>query len=146
MSMDEIMDLTVPVDDEGHVFLWTTQRYLPNGLEITKHWGLHYLFTMVWHKSDGFQQTGFPRYNCEFVVAARKGKAKFLTTKQFPACFNAPRREHSRKPDEFYDIIRRVCAGPRLDMFSREKREGFFSWGNEVEKFSKQPADATNET
>ena len=46
-----------------------------------------------------------------------------------------PRREHSRKPEEFYETVRRVTAGPRLDVFSREKHNGFTQYGNETDKF-----------
>jgi N6-adenosine-specific RNA methylase IME4 len=46
------------------------------------------------------------------------------------------RREHSRKPDEFYDTIRRVTFGPRIDVFGRERREGFEVWGNEPDRFN----------
>jgi len=42
---------------------------------------------------------------------------------------------HSRKPDEFYDLVKRVTPGPRVDMFSREPRDGFVQCGNEVRKF-----------
>jgi N6-adenosine-specific RNA methylase IME4 len=89
---------------------------------------------MVWHKPGGFQPTGFPQFNCEFIIYARKGSPKFIDTKGFPCC--APRREHSRKPDEFYDIVSLVTNGPRIDVFSRGQREGFAQFGNEADKFS----------
>jgi N6-adenosine-specific RNA methylase IME4 len=69
------------------------------------------------------------------AVYSRIGAPKFIDTKAFPACFNAPRREHSRKPDEFYRLVERVTAGPRIDIFSRESREGFDQYGNEPDKF-----------
>jgi N6-adenosine-specific RNA methylase IME4 len=77
-----------------------------------------------------------PQFNCEFVIYSRKGTPKFIDTKGFPCCFNAPRREHSRKPDEFYEIVGLVTKGSRIDVFSREQREGFAQYGNEVAKFS----------
>jgi N6-adenosine-specific RNA methylase IME4 len=91
---------------------------------------------MVWHKAGGFQPFNLPQYNCEFVVYGRKGVPIFLETKNFFTCFNGMRREHSRKPDEFYQLVARVCPAPRLDCFSREKREGFDQYGNEPERFS----------
>lgn len=136
MALEDIQKLQLPIASDTHVFLWSTQSFLPAAIELFKGWNIQYKFTMVWHKSDGFQQPNNPRYNCEFIVYGKTGSPKFLTTKGFPACFNGKRREHSRKPEEFYDIIRRTCNGPRLDMFSREHRAGFISWGNEVEKFN----------
>lgn len=91
---------------------------------------------MVWYKPGGFQPVGLPQYNCEFVVYGRKGALEFIDTKAFPCCFYAKRREHSRKPDEFYDLIRRVTSGPRADVFSREPHAGFAQYGNEINKFS----------
>ena len=62
---------------------------------------------------------GLPQYNCEFALYCRKGSPTFVDLRAFPTCFNAGRREHSRNPDEFYDMVRRVTGGLRLDVFSR---------------------------
>ena len=69
------------------------------------------------------------------MIYARRGAPEFVDAKDFFCCFNAPRREHSRKPDEFYDLVRRVADGPRIDMFSRERRDGFDQWGDETDRF-----------
>lgn len=123
-------------DDGCHLFCWTTQKHLPPTLEIIEQWGFKYCLVMVWHKNGGPQPFGLPQYNCEFVVYARRGAPDFRDTKQFFTCFNAPRREHSRKPDEFYELIERVTYGPRIDIFSREPRGGFDQFGNETGKFA----------
>lgn len=91
--------------DDCHMFMWTTQKVLPIAMRLIDHYGFRYVLTMVWHKPGGYQPTGLPQFNCEFAIYARKGTPKFIDTKGFPCCFNAPRREHSRKPDEFYDDI-----------------------------------------
>ena len=90
---------------------------------------------MVWHKAGGFQPVGLPQYNAEFVIYARRGSPDFVDTRSFPVCFEGKRREHSRKPDAFYELVRRVTAGPRVDVFSRETREGFAQFGNEPARF-----------
>jgi len=140
--MDEEKLMAIPVDDlmdtEAHVYLWTTQKFLPMALRMVKHWSLNYIFVMVWHKSGGFQPVGLPQYNCEFVVFGKKGNMPFLDTKAFPTCFTAERREHSRKPDEFYELVKRVSPGPLLEMYARESREGWVKWGNETSKFDKK--------
>jgi N6-adenosine-specific RNA methylase IME4 len=139
MSEDELRafrdELNKMAADDCHLFMWTTQKFLPLALDLIEHYGFRYVLTMVWHKAGGYQPTGLPQFNCEFVVYARKGTPKFLTTQGFPCCFNGPRREHSRKPDEFYEIIRLVTGGSRIDVFSREPREGFAQYGNETAKF-----------
>jgi len=139
MSHDEIaaFDVAAMAADDGcHLFCWTTQKHLPPTLAIIERWGFTYCLVMVWHKPGGPQPFGLPQYNCEFVVYARRGGPQFIDTKAFPTCFQAPRREHSRKPDEFYDLIRRVTAGPRIDVFSREPRDGFDQYGAETGKFA----------
>lgn len=138
MDEAELAAFDVPsiAASDCHLYCWTTHKHLPMALRLVEAWGFRYVMTHVWHKPGGFQPIGLPQYNCEFVIYARKGSPKFVDTKGFFACFEAPRREHSRKPDEFYDLIRRVTDGPRIDVFSREARDGFDQFGNEVAKFA----------
>lgn len=139
MTIDEITafkdKIDAIADEDCHLFMWTTEKYLPKSFDIIKAWGFRYILTMVWHKSGGFQPQNLPQYNCEFVIYARKGSPEFTTTKDFFCCFDGKRREHSRKPDEFYNIIQRVTPSPRIDIFSREKHDGFDQYGNETGKF-----------
>jgi N6-adenosine-specific RNA methylase IME4 len=137
MSEDELAAFPLPdmAAPDCHLFLWTTHKFLPMALRLAERWGFAYVCTFVWHKPGGFQPIGLPQYNCEFALYCRRGSPRFVDTKQFFTCFEASRREHSRKPDAFYDVIRRVCAGPRIDVFSREARDGFDQFGNQVEKF-----------
>ena len=135
MTMEELIVMDLPAADECHLYLWTTQRFIWAAKDMLETWGFKHLAVMVWHKAGGFQPAGLPQYNCEFVLLGRKGGLEFTTTKQFPLCFEAPRREHSRKPDAFYDLVKRVSPCPRIDVFSREPREGFDQYGAEINAF-----------
>ena len=137
MSLAEIADFECGemAHDDCWVFCWTTQKYLPATFGILEAWGFKYLATMTWHKTGGFQPFGLPQYNSEFVLIGKRGDIEFDDTKRFFLCNEWPRREHSRKPDEFYDLIARVSPEPRIDVFSREKREGFVQFGAEADKF-----------
>ncbi len=134
MTEDELAVLDVPSADDCHLFLWTTQRFLPMALRLVPVWGFQYSCLFVWHKTKGMQPLYLPYFNCEFAVYARKGNPKFTTTKNFKTCNEWPNTGHSRKPDGFYDMIRRVTGGRRLDMFNRRKLDGFETYGNEAAK------------
>jgi len=124
-----------------HVFMWTTQKFLPMALRLLEDYEVKYVLTMVWHKPGGFQPVGLPQYNCEFVLYGRIGVPEFADTKAFNCCFDGARSEHSRKPGEFYDLVRRVTVDGRVDVFSREPRDGFDQFGNEPDRFAGEAAE-----
>jgi len=135
LSIQAIKEITLPFSDDGcHVYFWTTQKFLPIAFEIFNQWEVKYIQTLVWHKNVGFTPFGLFMNNVEFVLFGKKGNLPLLKSGE-KAVFRGKVREHSRKPDEFYDLVKKVSPEPRIDMFSRERREGFDSWGDEVEKF-----------
>lgn len=136
MSLDEIRKLPVNriAEQSGsHIYLWTTQKYLPSAFEIFNDWGVDYQCLMTWIKNVGFTPFSF-MYSTEHCLFGRYGTLSLLKLGK-RLDFTAKVREHSRKPDEFYELVKEVSPEPRLDWFSREPRNGFEQYGNEPNKF-----------
>jgi N6-adenosine-specific RNA methylase IME4 len=134
MSIEEIKNVKIPATKDGcHIYLWTTHRFLPDAFEVLKAWGADYQCCLVWDKKKGMTPFSW-MYSCEFVLFGRIGSLPLLKNGE-KTVFEGVRREHSRKPIEFYELVKKVSPGPRIDMFSREKHEGFEQWGNETNKF-----------
>lgn len=145
MSLDQIRALKLPVAERGaHIFLWTTQKFLPVAFECFARWDVRYSFTMVWAKppGKGMRPFNFPLYNNEFCVYGRIGKPEgFIDTKGFQTLFKGAHRGHSRKPLEFYDMITRATLGHRAVLFGREAIDGWHIFGNEAGKFDEEGAN-----
>lgn len=136
MSVADILRLPVGAKSESsgsHLYLWTTQRFLPDALDIAKAWGFRYQCLLTWVKNGGITPYSW-QYNTEHVVFATKGDLA-LNRLGLKLSFNGDRREHSRKPESFYDLVMKASPGPRLEWFSRQPREGFVTWGGEKNRF-----------
>ena len=136
MSLEEIMRFPLQkfISEDGcHVYLWATQKHLQDAFKVLRVWGVKYQCLLTWVKNVGFTPFSF-MYSTEFVLFGMVGNLS-LIRKGVRTDFKAKVREHSRKPDEFYDIVKRVSPEPRIDIFSREKRGGFDSYGYEVGAF-----------
>jgi N6-adenosine-specific RNA methylase IME4 len=133
MSIQQIKEINIPLMEDGVVLLWTTHRFLPDAFDILKEWGLDYKATLVWNKEKIGMGAWF-RMQCEFCIVGIKGKPYWQNT-TFRDILNEPRREHSRKPDSFFEMIESITLGRRLEYFSREKRNGWEVFGNDVNKF-----------
>ncbi len=133
MSLEEIgaLDVASLADPNGcHLYLWTTQKYLPDALDIASGWGFGYQCLMTWVKPTGMTPYSW-MYNTEHVIFAHVGDLR-LAQLGLKLSFEAPIAGHSVKPDVFYDRVARASPGPHLEMFARRQRAGWQVWGNEV--------------
>lgn len=145
MSLADIMALPVGqlARPPAILLLWVPTPMIPQGLRVMAHWGFEYKSKLEWRKiyPSGKVRTG-PGYRVrtksEPILLGALGPQ---THAAFPSifdgmCFDGIAREHSRKPDEFYDIVREATPGhTRCSLFTRETRDGFESWGREARKF-----------
>ena len=134
MSLDELKSLELPAKDNCTLFLWTTQQFLFAAKELLEHYGFTYRAVIVWDK-EKIGMGDFIRMQCEFCLIGIKGKPIYKDNHAIRDIIHEPRREHSRKPEAFYQLVNDLCAGDKLDYFCREKREGWASYGNDTKKF-----------
>lgn len=116
-----------------HVYLWTTQKHLRDAFYLFDAWGVNYQCLLTWIKNVGFTPFSW-MYSTEFVLFGRVGNQDVLK-KGLRTDFEGKVREHSRKPYEFYERVREASPDPRINVFGREKIEGFDVYGNETNKF-----------
>lgn len=137
MSIKEICQLPVKyiADENCELYLWTTQKYLPQVFDVIREWGFQYKQTLIWCKKPMAGLGGAYTPSNEFLILARKGKkpkAKRILTTWF--LVKRPHNKHSAKPAFFRDMITKVTDSPRIELFARERKEGWDAWGNEVPK------------
>jgi N6-adenosine-specific RNA methylase IME4 len=144
MTLDEIKALPVPevVAPVAHLYLWIPNALLPEGLAVLAAWGFRYKANIVWHKirkdggSDGRGVGFYFRNVTELLLFGARGKnARTLAPGRRQVNYLATRkREHSRKPDEQYDIIEACSPGPFVELFARGTRERWTTWGYQADE------------
>lgn len=146
MMIDEIKALPVGqlAQRDSLLLLWATAPMLPQAFECMKAWGFTYKSSMVWRKVtvNGKVRMGtgyWARSMHEQILIGSIGKP--LKFSAFPSIFDGIAREHSRKPEEFFNLVAKHTAGlRRADVFSRESRLGWDSFGHETGKFDQLEA------
>jgi N6-adenosine-specific RNA methylase IME4 len=138
MSLDEISALPIPslATPDAVLFMWTTAPHLQESFQVFAAWGFEYKTNAVWVK-DKIGLGYFIRGQHEHLLIATRGDMPCpLPANRPPSVINAPRREHSRKPDEAYELIERMYPElPKLELFARQQRPGWAAWGNETSTF-----------
>lgn len=142
LAMEEINSLPVAqvATAKAHLYLWCPNALLPEGLAVMKAWGFVYKSNIVWHKirkdggSDGRGVGFYFRNVTELILFGVRGKnARTLAPGRRQVNYLATRkREHSRKPDEQYEIIEACSPGPYLELFARGTRGNWTVWGNQA--------------
>lgn len=140
MTVTDILNLT-PVrelaGDDCHLYLWVTNNYLPAGLFCMKEWGFRYINNRVWVK-DKIGLGQYFRGQHELLLFGVKGKLPYKSSGNFtrsnsdvPSVIHAKRTEHSRKPP-IYNDIEKISYPPYIELYARERMEGWDVWGNEA--------------
>src|SRR5436305_1836563 len=142
MRLEEIMALPVEqlAAPTAHLYLWCPNALLPEGLAVMAAWGFSYKSNIIWHKvrkdggSDGRGVGFYFRNVTELILFGVRGKnARTLAPGRRQVNLLATRkREHSRKPDEQYDLIESCSPGPYVELFARGTRKGWATWGNQA--------------
>ena len=145
MDLPEIKALPVAeiVKEPAHLYLWVPNALLPAGIEVLSAWGFEYKSNIVWHKvrkdggSDGRGVGFYFRNVTELVLFGVRGKnARTLHAGRRQVNLIATqKREHSRKPDELYNVIEACSHGPFLEMFARDTRRGWVGWGKQADNY-----------
>jgi len=140
MTMEEINELPVNrlAAARAHLYLWVPNALIQEGLEVMKRWGFTYKTNLVWYKvrkdggPDGRGVGFYFRNVTELILFGIRGSMRTLDAGRTQTNVLITRkREHSRKPDELYDLIESCSPGPYLELFARHPRPGWMQWGNE---------------
>lgn len=140
MEMKEIMELPVSrlAAAKSHLYLWVPNALLQEGLRVMEAWGFTYKSNLVWYKvrkdggPDGRGVGFYFRNVTELILFGVRGSMRTLSPGRTQVnILSSRKREHSRKPDEIYDLVESCSPGPYLELFARFRREGWHQWGNE---------------
>jgi N6-adenosine-specific RNA methylase IME4 len=143
MGIGQIAALPVRdiADDAAHLWLWTTNRYLRDALDLVEVWGFEYRQTLIWRKvgcPSPFAASVAPNH-AEYLIFARRGDLPLLSRLKTNVVDAPQQREHSRKPEVFLDLIEQVSPAPRVELFARRHRLGWDVWGNESANTAQLP-------
>lgn len=145
LTLQQIKDIPVKevIDDRSHLYLWIPNALLSDGLKVMESWGFKYKTNIIWYKirKDGGPDrrgVGFYFRNVTEVLLFGVHGSNVRTLNPGRTQENIivkNKREHSRKPDEQYDLIEACSWGPYLEMFARGNRSGWYCWGNQAEDY-----------
>jgi N6-adenosine-specific RNA methylase IME4 len=133
-----VMDLAKP---DCYLCLWATNPMLPQALETMSKWGFKYITNITWVKLTKHDKLAFGtgytvRCATEQILIGKIGKPK-IADRSIRTALYGQTNGHSRKPDEFYDMVKILFGADknRVELFARQSRDGFDTWGDESTKF-----------
>ena len=145
LTLQAIKEIPVSIvaAEDSHLYLWVPNALLREGLEVMEAWGFHYKTNIIWHKirkdggPDGRGVGFYFRNTTETVLFGVRGRLRTLTPGRTQVnIIKTRKREHSRKPDELYDIIEACSPSPFLELFARGQRAEWDQWGNDVLEYA----------
>lgn len=146
LALGEIAALPVreAVEEPAHLYLWVPNALLPEGLAVLSAWGFAYKANVVWHKvrkdggPDGRGVGFYFRNTTELLLFGVRGReARTLPPgRRQVNIIKSRKREHSRKPDEAYELIEACSPGPFLELFARGTRPGWAAWGDQADAYA----------
>jgi N6-adenosine-specific RNA methylase IME4/ParB-like chromosome segregation protein Spo0J len=135
LSIDEICAVPVPrlASENALLFLWIPTPLLEQAFQVINAWGFSYRTGIVWVKR-WIGMGNYVRQRHEHLLLARRGEFPTPSPECRPdSVIEAPRREHSRKPDEAYALIEHMYPTlPKIELFARARRDGWAAWGNQA--------------
>lgn len=115
-----------------HLWMWSTNNYLPDALWLMDALGFRYITNAVWVKTRmGLGQYLRGQHELLLLGVQGSGPAVRTESRSISSVLVSPRSRHSEKPEEAYELIEARSEGPRLEMFARAPREGWDCWGND---------------
>jgi N6-adenosine-specific RNA methylase IME4 len=135
MDIQEIKAMPVAeiADENAILWLWTTNTHLRAAFDVVEAWGFEYRTLLTWVK-DRMGRGEWLRGQTEHCMLAVRGKPVFLIGNH-TTVLEAVRREHSRKPEEFYAIVENTSPGRKVELFCRERRQGWHVYGHDFARF-----------
>lgn len=134
MNLQEIKDLHIPAGENSILFLWATATLLPEALSVMDYWGFRYKTCAVWDK-EVIGLGNYFRIQHEILLIGVKGKFPCPDpANRFSSVIRERRTKHSKKPVRAYELIESMYPDKtKIELFARNKRSGWISWGNEIE-------------
>ena len=141
LSVDDISFLPVETQlaaDNAHLWLWVPNCMLQEGLAVMRNWGFRYSNNLVWVKTGAPGLGQRIRTMHELCLLGLRGKTPYARTsagkrQQILSTITAPRGDHSAKPPEVRDLVRKVSPGPYVELFARERVPGWDAFGNQIQ-------------